>query len=92
MLVVSIIGMGTRSESIGMTWARGRTTAVSSATWRISDRRISGIRNPPSDGTSEPKEFWIFSAASRFRFSVSEFRRVSYFGQTAWKNSAVDVN
>ena len=46
----SIIGSGTRSESIGMIRARGRTTACSSATIRISLRRISGTRNPPSDG------------------------------------------
>jgi hypothetical protein len=69
-----MVGIGTRSESIGMTVARGRTTAVSSATDRISERRCSGIRNPPASGTSDPNEFWIASYFARLAASFARSR------------------
>ena len=54
----SIAGSGTRRESIGMTRARGRTIAFSSATIRISERSTSGTRKPPSAGIRSDSALW----------------------------------
>lgn len=68
LLVVSIIGNGTRAESIGTTVARGRTTDCSSASCSSCERSVSGTRNPPSDGDTDEaalRSASSFSASAR---------------------------
>ena len=74
-----------------MVTARGRTTAVSSEVCRISERRTSGIRKPPSAGTVDPKLFWIFLVSIRLAASSSLLGSCSELCQMAWKNSAVSA-
>ena len=52
LLVLSMVGNGTLALSIGITMARGRTIALSSATASSCDRSRSGTRNPPSAGVT----------------------------------------
>ncbi len=65
-LVSSTVGTGTRNVDIGITVARGRTTASSIASIIRSDRISSGIRNPPAPGSSLPNEDWKVRTFSSF--------------------------
>src|SRR5690606_22213880 len=85
---LSIMGIGTRSESIRITRARGRTTLFSSATDRSSDRRRSGMRNPPSAGTFELYAFWSRRASPSFFPSSSRLARDYRWCQMVRRKSA----
>src|ERR1700753_1634115 len=65
LVIESMVGYGTVRVSIGTTRARLRTTADSRATRSSSARRLSGMRNQPSEGTVEPKAFWIALRSER---------------------------
>src|SRR3990167_4416483 len=62
--VLSMVGNGTREESIGMTRARARTMDDSSATRSSSDRSRSGTRKPPALGSRLEESLRIFRQRS----------------------------
>jgi len=92
--VSSTVGIGTRSVDIGITVARDRTMAASSASCSSSERMISGMRKPPSPGTSDPKLFWNWRTFSSLRSSSARFFRLEgrASSRIAWQYSPIELN